>query len=269
MTTYLLPVPTFDDVPELETTTQVMGGAGGPANTPLQALTNRTQFLYVWQQSVAGLTGAGLSGYDQSGATTYPDNTVGTALNTLFGDLKTLNGVSNQISIVPDGTDPTVLDVGFPTTCIAPGSFMAAGQLSGNGTPTNDDAAAGQIGEFMSLDNTTAPATPVSNTTATALSQTLGPGDWMVELQVQVSGTATGINFAGGSISLNSSIDSNYMGNWLGRAGSLPFTQTIAVRKRRVKVAAGNTQVVNANVVGNWTGGSMTFTVFMDITRRR
>lgn len=266
MTIFLTASPTFDDVPELEINTQVLGGPAGPSNTQGQALLNRTQFLYNWQISVATLTGAGLSGYDLTGATVYPDNTVGTALNTLFGDLKTLSGVPNQINITPDGTDPTVLDVGFPTTCIAPGSFMATGQLSGNGTPTNDDAAAGQIGEFQSVSGT---ATPATGVTVTATTQTLGPGDWMVEVQLQVSGTATGINFAGGSTSLDGSIDSNYMGNWLGRAGSLPATQTIPVRKRRVKVAAGATQVVNANVLASYTGGAITILAFMDITRRR
>jgi len=41
----LTPVPGWDDVFQLETTTQVLGGPGGPANTPAQNLVNRTAFL--------------------------------------------------------------------------------------------------------------------------------------------------------------------------------------------------------------------------------
>lgn len=41
----LTPVSSFDDVPQLETTTQALGGPGGPMNTQAQALLNRTQYL--------------------------------------------------------------------------------------------------------------------------------------------------------------------------------------------------------------------------------
>ncbi|ODT97386.1 MAG: hypothetical protein ABS82_00060 [Rhodanobacter sp. SCN 67-45] len=42
----LTPASTFDDVPELETSTLALGGPGGPMNLPLQALLNRTQWLH-------------------------------------------------------------------------------------------------------------------------------------------------------------------------------------------------------------------------------
>lgn len=41
----LTPISSFDDVPQLETTTQALGGPGGPMNTQAQALLNRTQYL--------------------------------------------------------------------------------------------------------------------------------------------------------------------------------------------------------------------------------
>ncbi|MBT2142668.1 MULTISPECIES: hypothetical protein [unclassified Rhodanobacter] len=41
----LTPVSSFDDVPELETSTLALGGPGGPMNLPAQALLNRTQWL--------------------------------------------------------------------------------------------------------------------------------------------------------------------------------------------------------------------------------
>lgn len=43
--TNLVPTPSFDDVFQLETTTPVLGGPGGPANSPAQALLNRTAYL--------------------------------------------------------------------------------------------------------------------------------------------------------------------------------------------------------------------------------
>lgn len=41
----LTPTPSWDVVPQLETTTPALGGAGGPMNAPQQALLNRTEFL--------------------------------------------------------------------------------------------------------------------------------------------------------------------------------------------------------------------------------
>lgn len=42
---YLTPVPSFDDVYQIETTDYVEGGAGGTANVPSQQLLNRTEWL--------------------------------------------------------------------------------------------------------------------------------------------------------------------------------------------------------------------------------
>ncbi|WVR18149.1 hypothetical protein JXVLWARM_CDS_0098 [Burkholderia phage Bm1] len=43
--TNLTPVAEFDDVPQLEKTTQALAGPGGPMNAQAQALLNRTEFL--------------------------------------------------------------------------------------------------------------------------------------------------------------------------------------------------------------------------------
>lgn len=42
----IVPVSSFDDVPELETNTIALAGPGGPMNSQAQALTNRTKFLF-------------------------------------------------------------------------------------------------------------------------------------------------------------------------------------------------------------------------------
>ena len=49
--TNLVPTPSLDDVFQLETTTPVLGGPGGPANAPAQALLNRTAFLDLYTAS--------------------------------------------------------------------------------------------------------------------------------------------------------------------------------------------------------------------------
>lgn len=41
----LTPTPSWDDVPQLETTTPLLGGAGGPMNAQAQALLSRTELL--------------------------------------------------------------------------------------------------------------------------------------------------------------------------------------------------------------------------------
>jgi hypothetical protein len=42
---YLNPTPSWDDVAQVETTTPLLGGPGGPLNVPAQALLNRTELL--------------------------------------------------------------------------------------------------------------------------------------------------------------------------------------------------------------------------------
>lgn len=49
--TNLVPAPSLDDVYQLEVTTPVLGGPGGPANSPAQALLNRTAFLDLYTAS--------------------------------------------------------------------------------------------------------------------------------------------------------------------------------------------------------------------------
>lgn len=48
---------TFDPVVEIELSTRVLGGPGGPANAQAQALVNRTQFL---ADEIANITWANL-----------------------------------------------------------------------------------------------------------------------------------------------------------------------------------------------------------------
>lgn len=83
----LTPTPGWDDVPQLETTTPVLGGPGGVANAQAQALLNRFAAL-------AGTgSGQGASLVGASVATDYADNTLGflvvkntgTAYNALKG----------------------------------------------------------------------------------------------------------------------------------------------------------------------------------------
>jgi hypothetical protein len=88
--TNLTSVSSFDDVPQLETTTLVLGGPGGPANLPLQALLNRTEWLF----------GNTSSGFLQSGA--------GSVLRTVLEKLLDVDPTPMDFGAVGDGvTDDT------------------------------------------------------------------------------------------------------------------------------------------------------------------
>lgn len=65
----LNPTPGWDDVPQLETTTQAIGGTGGPMNLQAQALLNRTEALNPDNQAAPGsLNGTETWAFKKSGA---------------------------------------------------------------------------------------------------------------------------------------------------------------------------------------------------------
>ncbi len=72
-----------------------------------------------------------------------------------------------------------------------PGALAVTGQLIGGGTTTNDDAAAGKIGEYLTASLASGSATSlVSGTPKDVVTRSLTAGDWIV--------TATAIFNAGG-----------------------------------------------------------------------
>lgn len=88
------------------------------------------------------------------------------------------------------------------------------------GTPTNDNASAGYVGEYIF--STIPTGSAVSLTTATPANITsiaLTPGDWDIDCQVEFSpGASTSVTVSTASISLTSATLSTQPGGTVGRA---------------------------------------------------
>lgn len=138
-------------------------------------------------------------------------------------------------NILTEGT--VAIGVGAPITSSGPGGaltttgFAAAGQIPG--TATNDNAATGNVGEY--IESVIASGSAIGLTTATQTnltSITLTAGDWDVETLADFTGGATTtITSVACSISLSSATIDNTNGrsdNRLG-AGTTPFTTGVGV----------------------------------------
>lgn len=182
--------------------------------------------------------------YDDGEA--YPSDSAGERMQALFDLAKTLTGTANEVTVVE--VDDETLRLELPDTMVAPGSLTVTGQLIGGGTLTNDDAAAGKIGEYREIEVAKASAVALTTLTpANAMLLELAPGDWEVEGILQFTGAATTIVYAGGGISLVSASlpGESYLTIWLGRSGALPADQSVVVMRRRVKSAiTGNVYLV-------------------------
>jgi len=93
--TNLVPVPSWDDVIRLETTTQALAGPSGPMNAQAQALANRTAQLQAFDNNIASTVGSTYVGH---GAGNVSD-----ALSTLTTNLGTTN---SGITTFKAGTVP-------------------------------------------------------------------------------------------------------------------------------------------------------------------
>lgn len=196
---------------------------------------------------------AGSMTYDDTA--TYPDGSVGKALSDLFALAKVLQGTANQVTLSDDGAG--TLTIALPSALTAPGSVAVTGLLSGGGTSTNDDAAAGKIGEAVS--SSVALGSAVALTTVTAANVTsisLTAGDWDVSSNIAFTGSATAVVYAGGGVNTTSATlptEGTRM-NWLGRSGALPVDPSFAVPRVRVSIAATTTVYLVAQA--SFTGGT-------------
>jgi len=91
-----------------------------------------------------------------------------------------------------------------------------------NGTATNDNAAAGEIGEYLEASVASGSALALtSNTALTITSITLTPGDWDVSGQVAFTSTAsTSYTINAGSLSLTTNTSSSVLGRWNQHVGA-------------------------------------------------
>jgi len=133
-----------------------------------------------------------------------------------------------------------------------------------SGTPTNDDAAAGDLGEYLESTNSGGNTNfPSSGTWGDMGSINLTPGDWDVSLIVVVSpGAASSIPFMFIGISTTSGNSSaglvtgnNQAGDhWRPDSSIVSGSQekTMAIPNYRMKIASNTT--VYAKIDGNFTG---------------
>ena len=101
--TDLIPSPTLDNVPQIETNTPVLGGFGGPANQQAQALLNRQTYF---QDSLAAPDGAGLVGWERAEILSEVDNLHKAQDAEPFTQWEFANLVTNK----PTPSDPSTWD---------------------------------------------------------------------------------------------------------------------------------------------------------------
>jgi hypothetical protein len=231
---------------------------GTTANDQLYAIAPTQSFVKELADQVTNMVSdyAGLLPYDPDGV--YPDGSIQDTIQQLQEDDRESLPTANQIAIAANDDD-TGLIYSLPAVLIAPGSVQATGKLSGLGTATNDNATAGQIGEFM-IDTVAAPGVALTTVTNTDVSVaiTLTPGDWMVGGGIAFTGNATAVVYAGGWVGNSSaSVTANRAVNWLGRSANLPVDIGFAVPTRRFQVAAGQTAVLHLVAKASFSGGTL------------
>lgn len=132
----LTPVPGWDPVPELEITTKVLGGPGGPANGPAQALLDRTELIAQGTATAASpLTGAEVVSVSQSNSGI--PGIVGATLNTILTWLKNalMTRANNLSDLTNISTARSNLGLGTVATLnTVPVANGGTGQTSASGT---------------------------------------------------------------------------------------------------------------------------------------
>lgn len=217
--TDLIPVASFDNVPRLETTTSVQGGAGGASNVALQALANRTEFL-----------NALISGSQYKGAwsslTIYKVNQI-----VLYNGLYYYSIANNNQSNLPTNTTFWLLfgsaNPGAQGPQGVPGQVGPTGLQGAQGN-TGANGQAGAVGLLVSTSFTF-----LNNTSPQAISlTTLGafPNSTSFPAILSTSSIPGGIN---GTIARNGS-------------GNYTFTATVAPGSTAAIVGGVDTVVITS-----------------------
>ena len=126
-----------------------------------------------------------------------------------------------------------------------------------NGTTTNDSAAAGCVGEYVS--STVQSGSAVSLTTGTAANVTsisLTAGDWDVEAAFYFSGSPTGGTYTLSEISTSSATFVYTVGAFF-QTPTMPTASANVTHKSTTRISIASTTTVYAVAQGGFTGGSM------------
>ncbi len=181
---------------------------------------------------------------------------------------------NNAVNVPLSGSTGTGAFVGnisptFVTTNInvGTGTSLAFNPLTSGiiGTPTNNNASAGFVGEVMTVNVTTPGVSVTSNTQTNIMTLTLTPGDWDVKSNFLAVCTAAVLSTAHAGISTtsatlpNQSLQAAYDGT------AATSTLGLAVPYQRFNVTT-NTQIW---LVGFCIFGSGTTTIAGNLTARR
>lgn len=178
--------------------------------------------------------------YQQQGST-FNSETGAANWSGLFTNWRLVRAVSGQA-------------VGFGLATATQTGLVKGGQVPG--TNTNDNATAGNVGEFLSANaSSTTPAASGTNKTLTGATLTLTAGDWDVEGTLVYSPIGTTYSRISASISLtDNAVDNSSSCGVNVTSQSVAANQFLPTGSRRVVVANGATQVV-------YLVGAITFTV--------
>lgn len=181
------------------------------------------------------------------------------------------SAVTNNRVVRGDGTDVVLGQIdsanffttGAEVTQSLPGVVKSAGQLLG--TNTNDSAAAGYVGEYISS-TVAAPVNPASSDArANLTSISLSAGDWLVYFGVYLDkGSSTGNTYILAGVSLTSAATDVFTGDavMLTATTATLATPGVGGGPRRVTVANGNTQTVHlVGALSYTTVGTATWSI--------
>lgn len=186
-----------------------------------------------------------------------------------FPEWDTLDGQSFGNQTQGDFFIGPILGSGNPSFRAVASSDLApvAGQFPG--TNTNDNAAAGHVGEYVVGTVLQASAVSlVSNTPQNVVSIALSAGDWDVSLAAYfIPSSGAAVSLAAGYIS-TASATANMVAGFFGQMSNLTgnsFIVSTSVPKKRFSLASGETIFFVADAI--FTGG--TVTAFGEISARR
>lgn len=183
------------------------------------------------------------------------------------GTVTSVSGTANQISVATGTTTP-VLSLTAPI--ILPGAATVTGNLTFSpttagivGTPTNNNTAAGNVGEYVeSISGSVSVTTSITNVT----SITLTAGDWDISGLISANSAVTANTFFALFISTTTASSAGTVlgydqiyGNFSGTGG----LGCLAIPRKRVSISGSTTYYLNAQM------GSATQALMGTINARR
>ena len=215
-----------------------------------------TRVPYIVSSITGNLAVSGTLGV--TGATTL-NSLAASGAATIGGGL----GVTGAITATGNVTGAEFLGSGAGLTSV-PGSQLV-------GTTTNDSAAAGDVGEYMSSYVASGSAVGLTTLTPAAVASiSLTAGDWDVWGQVQfMGGTSTTVNFLQGGISSTSAgITSSWISSVIGSNGTLfNYDSDVDMPIISQRVSVAGTTIYYLNAQANF--GTSTCSAYGGIYARR